>query len=215
MAFDIGNTLSNIGGGALNAVIIIIFVLVVVSIVGALAWSYFKTKRYKEYICIVWSRNGFGQLQQNFDNAGVFMDRKTNNIRLFLKNANVGLCPDDIPYLPGAKGQKYIYLYRKGLKNFFFLRSDVQMDFVNIKVGEEDVNWAVNSYEKAKKLFTSNMFLQYMPFIALALVSIIILVMFIYLFKDFKVLRDVATALQAAAEAMRSASAGTTIIPAG
>jgi hypothetical protein len=215
MAFDIGNTLSNIGGGALNAVIIIIFIIVVCSIVGALAWSYFKSKRYKEYTCIIWSRNGFGQLQQHLDHAGVFMDRKTNNIRLFLKNANVGLCPDDIPSLPGSKGQKYIYLYRKGLKNFFFLKPDVQMDFVNIKVGEEDVNWAVNSYEKAKKLFTSNMLLQYMPFIALALVSIIILVMFIYFFKDFKVLKEVAQALQAAAEAMRSASAGTTIIPAG
>lgn len=214
MAFDIGNTLTNVGGGAVNVVVIVIFAVIVLGIVGALAWSYLRAKRYKEYTCIVWSRNGFGQLQQHIDHAGVFMDKKTNNIRLFLKNANVGLSPDDIPYLPGPQGQRYIYLYRKGLKNFFFLRPDVSMDGVNIKVGEEDVNWSVNSYEKAKKLFSASTLLQYMPFIALAFVSIIILVMFIYFFKDFKVLREVAVALQAAAEAMRTASAGTTIIPA-
>jgi hypothetical protein len=107
-----------------------------------------------------------------------------------------------------------VYLYRKGLKNFFFLRPNVQMDKVDVQVGEEDVNWAANSYEKAKKLFSASTLLQYMPFILLALVSIIILVMFIYFFKDFGVLKEMAVALQAAAEAMRQASAGTTIIPA-
>lgn len=214
MAFDMGQTLANVSSGTLNFTIIVIFVVVVCSIIGVAAWAYFRAKRYKEYTCIIWSRNGFGQLQQHIDNAGVFMDRKTNNIRLFLKNANVGLCPDDIPYLPGSKGQKYVYLYRKGLKNFFFLRPNVQMDKVDVQVGEEDVNWAANSYEKAKKLFSASTLLQYMPFILLALVSIIILVMFIYFFKDFGVLKEMAVALQAAAEAMRQASAGTTIIPA-
>jgi hypothetical protein len=213
MAFDFSSTLKNIGSGALNATVIIIFIVVVCVIIGVIAWWYFNQKKYKEYTCIVWSRNGFGQLQQNLDNAGVFMDKKTNNIRLFLKNANVGLCPDDIPYIPGSKGQRYVYLYRKGLKNFFFIRPNVQMDSIDVKVGEEDVNWAANSYEKAKKLFSSSMLMQYMPFIALAFVSIIILVMFIYFFKDFGVLKDTAVALQAAAEAMRQANTGTTIIP--
>jgi hypothetical protein len=213
MAFDLGTTLGSVGGGALNFVIILILGIVVCAIVGAVAWGYFQKKKYSEYTCIVWSRNGFGQLQQNLDHAGVFMDRRTNNIRLFMKNANVGLCPDDIPYLPGTKGQRYVYLYRKGLKNFFFLRPNVQMEHVTVQVGEEDVNWAANSYQKAKTLFTSSVLLQYMPFIALAFVSIIILVMFIYFFKDFKVLKEVAASLQGAAEAMRQASSGTTIIP--
>ena len=47
------------------------------------------------------------------------------------------------------------------------------------------------------------MFMQYLPFMMLAFVSIIILVMFIYFFKEFDTLKDVAIALKEAALATR------------
>lgn len=212
---DIQSWLQGAATGSLNATIIIIFAVVVLGIIAVGIIFYMREKRFKEYTCIIWHRDGFGQLQQTIDFAGVFVDSKTNNKRLFLKKADVGLSADNIPYLTGAKGKKYIYLYRNGLKNFFFIKPNVQTDNITLQVGEEDVNWAVNSYERAKRLFTSSTLMQYLPFIALAFVSIIILVIFIYFFKDFKVLKEAADALAQASQYLAAANSGTTVIPAG
>jgi hypothetical protein len=125
----------------------------------------------------------------------------------------VGLSPDNIPFLTGPKGKRYVYLYQRGLKNFLYLKPNVRAEGVSIEVGEEDVNWAVNAYERQKKLFTGNVLLQYLPFIALVFVSLIILIIFIYFFKDFEVLAEMAKALKEAAQAFAQAKAGTAIIP--
>lgn len=211
---NLEQTLTDFTSGTLNVGMIFIVFAVIIIIMGIGFYFYFQTQRYKQFLCIIWYRDGFGQLQQTFDNAGVFIDGKTNNKRLFLQKADVGLCPDEIPFLTGNKGKRYVYLYRKGLKNFFFLRPEINMDGVKIQVGEEDVNWSVNSYEKAKKLFSATTLLQYMPFIALAFVSIIILIIFIYFFKDFDVLKEVALALAEASKNMANAGTGTAVIPA-
>lgn len=206
-------SLASYGNGALN-VLLIGFLLIVVVAFSALAVILWKrNKRYSEYKVIIWFRDGFGQLQQTFDSGGVFVDKKTSNKRLFLRRNNVGLSPDNIPFLTDPKGKRYVFLYQRGLKNFLYLRPNVRAEGVSIEVGEEDVNWAVNAYERQKKLFSSNMLLQYMPFIALVFVSIIILIVFIYFFKDFHVLADVAKALEGAAQAFAQAQAGTAIIP--
>ena len=46
----------------------------------------------------------------------------------------------------------------------------------------------------------------------LILTTLIILITFIYFFKDFDVLRDVAVALKEAAQAISQANSGTTVI---
>lgn len=212
---DINAFLSTAATGGLNATILIVFVIVVCAVIGVGFFYYFREKRFKEYTVLIWYRDGFGQLQQTIDYGGVYVDQKTNNKRLFLKFADVGLSADNIPFIMGNKGKKYIYLYRNGLKNFFYIKPTVNVDSVTLHVGEEDVNWAVNSYERAKKLFTASTLLQYMPFIALAFVSIIIMIIFIYFFKDFKVLKEAAQALAQASQYLAAANSGTTVIPAG
>ena len=79
---------------------------------------------------------------------------------------------------------------------------------MTIIITEEDVNWAINSYERQKKIFQSSTLMQYLPFILLAFVSVIILVMFIYFFKDFAVLRDVAIALREASVSLGQSQNG-------
>jgi hypothetical protein len=81
-----------------------------------------------------------------------------------------------------------------------------------LNVGEEDVNWGVNAYERQKKIFGSNALLQYLPFIALGFVSIVILIMFIYFFKQFSVLKDVALAFESAARTLAQANGGTVVL---
>lgn len=214
MAF--GDTIASVGFGALGTIIIGFVIFVVVAVIGGLYYMNYKRKLYSAYRCIVWERDGFGQLRMLFDDAGIFIDRKSNNKRFFMKRANVGLEPDNIPYLPGSDGKKYVFLLRTGLKNFTFIKPNIgPTGTVVLKVGEEDVNWAINSYERQKKIFQSNTLLAYMPFIALAFVSLVILVIFIYFFRNFDTLAQVATSLDHAAQAMAQATSGTTVLPAG
>jgi len=205
-------TLTGVASGALNIGILVGVVLIVGGLVIATTVLLLKWKKFSQYECIIFEKDGFGQLKYKTDMAGIFVDSKTKNKRLFLKKNNVGLNPDNVPYLSGKKGLKTIYLYQTGLKNFHYIRMNVTDKF-DITVGEEDVNWAINAYDRQKKLFNQSLLMQLMPFIALAFTSIIILIIFIYFFKDFAVLKDVAIALKEAAQANAQASSGTAIIP--
>lgn len=80
-----------------------------------------------------------------------------------------------------------------------FFKPTVKDDQDEMIVGDEDVNWAINAYDREKKKFISQTLLQYMPFIIIGFVSICILIMIIWVLKQFDVLKDVALALQAAA----------------
>lgn len=204
--------LAGLGNNVLTFAILTISILIFGGIAIGAYYLYSKWKKYQQFTCVIWERDGFGQMTETYDQAGVFVDLKTKAKRLYLKKNKVSLNPDDIPYLPG-KGKKVIYLLRTGLKNFYYIKPNIQTDDINFSVGEEDVNWAINDFERQKKMFDQNALLQYLPFIALAFVSIIIVVIFIYFFKDFAVLRDVAQGLKEAAQALAQAQTGTVVIP--
>jgi len=194
-------SVASVTSTALNIGIMLLGGLLFCGIVGGALWLYLKKKRYSEYKCVVWERDGFGQLNETYDKAGIFVDNKTKNKRFFLKKANVGLNADNVPYIPSKR--KIVYLLRTGLKNFQFIKPNISNPSINLDVGEEDVNWAINAYDRQKKLFNQNILMQYLPFIALAFTSIIILIIFIYFFKDFSVLKDVALALKEASQAQQ------------
>ena len=169
-------------------------------------WAWMKKKRFDEFDVVIWTKDGFGQIVQKVDKAGVFLDRKTMNKRFYLKFANVGLDPDNVPYIV-QNGRKKVYLQQVGLKNFKFIKPNYTDDEIKFEVGEEDVNWASNSYERQKKIFGDNKLLQYLPFIILAFVCLVILILFIYFFKQFPVLKETALAFKEAAVALAQAQA--------
>lgn len=208
MAIDI----ATVGGNVLNFAVMIFAIIFIGALVGGFVFLYLRYKKYSQYKCVIWERDGFGQMTERYDMAGIFVDKKTKNKRFFMRKAKVGLDPDTVPYIPsGAK--KVVYLLKLGLKNFFFIKPDIKEADISLSVGEEDVNWAINDYERQKKMFDSNTFLQYMPFIALAFTSIIIVVIFIYFFKEFDTLREMAVAMTEAAQSIAQAKAGTVVIP--
>lgn len=190
---------------------IIVSIIIIAAIVGSLI-LYLGYRRYQQFNCIIFEKDGFGQLSRNTDQAGIYVDKKTNNKRLYLRKSNVGLDPDQIPYVIGPGSRKTIYLYKDGLKNFHYLKFKIDDKKFEIDVGEEDVNWAINAYERQKKMFSNSLLMQLMPYIAIAVVSIAILIIFIYFFKDFDVLREMAVALKEASIAFAQAQSGTTVI---
>lgn len=205
--------LAGLANSAITVVVLIVVALVVLAIGGLGVWAYLRWKKFQQYRVIIWERDGFGQLQETYDRAGIFVDGKTKNKRFFLRKANVGLDPDQVPYLPGGKN-KVVYLYRTGLKNFRFIKPRIQEKSMSLEVGEEDVNWAVNAYERQKKLFSNSIWMQIMPYMVIAFVSIVILIIFIYFFRQFGTLQQTAVALHEAAQALAQASGASIVIPA-
>lgn len=211
MAFDVGTITSNL----LNVGVMIGAVLLVVSVL--IVATFFVIKRFKfgQFKVVKWTTDAYGNTRETYDSAGIFVDAKTHNKRFFLLKAKVGLDPDNVPYVMGKGGKPVVYLLQTGLKNFRFIKPRIVDGAYSFAVGEEDVNWAINAYERAKKTFNQSKLLQYMPFIIIGFVTVIILVIFIYFFRNFDVLKDVAVELNEAARQIAMARSGTLIIGGG
>ena len=190
---------SGVGSGLLNIAIMLSIVLISALITFGVFKLIQYQKRYAEFTVVIWEKDGFGQFRQTFDKGGIFVDKKTNDKRLYLKKNRVGLDCNNIPYLPDHKGKKYIFLLKTGSKNFRYIKPNATNEVFNFTVGEEDVNWGLQAYAKQKAVFGQNNLLQYLPYIALVIVAVIIMVIFIYFFKNFEVLREVAVAFENAA----------------
>lgn len=210
-------SLSGVSGTALNIFILIIIVIIVIAILTSLFYFWHVYQKYSEFDCIIYSFDGFGKAYASKDKAGIFVDGKTKNKRLFVKKHNVGLDPDNVPFIV-IDGKKTVFLLKTGLKNFRFLSLPLSKEklenenIFSLKVGEEDVNWAINSYERQKKIFMQSTLMQLIPFLTIAFVSLIILILFIYFFKEFDTLKEVAVAMKEASRTLASAQTGTTVV---
>ena len=194
------------GSGAVIALLVIMAIIVI-------GWLLYDKhiRRYQQFKCIIWQKDGFRQLTQKYDDAGIFVDKDTQKKRLFLKRARVGLSPDNTPFITGGK-KKTIYLLQTGLKNFKYIKPVISDGHIKFSVGEEDVNWAIFDYEKQKKKFAQSWIVQYLPFIILAFVCLIILILFMYLFKQFSTIKDLIVELQTLAKIVAAAKSGTAVI---
>lgn len=196
--------LTSLGGNALSITIMLVAMIVVGALMIVVTMFYLWWKKYQQFKCVIWERDGFGQLYESRDDAGVFVDKKTNLKLLFLKKNKVGLDPNNIPYIP-SKGRRTVYLFRRGLKNFVFIKPIIGEKQVQIRMGEEDVNWGINAYERQKKLMSQNLFLQYMPYIMIVFTTLIILIIFIYFFKGFGDLKEFGVQMYETAKLARGA----------
>jgi hypothetical protein len=208
---DILPTLSGLGGSAFTLLVLIVTGLVLVVIVVAILLAILNARKYNQFKIIVFQKDGAGNTVPMTDKGGVFVDGKTGNKRLFLRDAKVGLSPDNIPFLVVGK-EKWVFVLRTGLKNYRYIYIEFENELFHFKVGEEDVNWALNVYEAQKKRFATGWLAQYMPFIIIGFTSIIMLIMFIWLFNKLGMILEIAQAMQKVAESLAQAT-GTTIIP--
>lgn len=204
--------LSIVSNVLLNAAIIsgsvfIIGVVIIIAVKVFLDWKKYNT------ICIIFKRQTGGVPIMSKDMGGVYVEKKTNNKRFFLKHNDVGLNPDDIPYIMNSKGQKIVFLLQTGLKNFRYLNINIPKTWeFMIEVGEEDLNWALNAYERHKHIFGKTLIDKLLPYIGMAIVTVFVLALFAMIMRDFGVLRDVAEAFKQAAQAFAQAKSGQSII---
>lgn len=212
MELDMGGIFGSLAGKGLNVVYILVSVVVAGAFIAAIIHLYKNWKRYQEYQVVIWEKDGFGQLTHSYDNAGIFVDKNTQNKRLFLQKNRVGLEPDNIPFLLKPDGKKVVLVLKTGLKNFAYIKPIIDGGLIKFNVGEEDVNWALNAYESQKKRFANNFLKEYMPFIILGLGFLIMLILFISILNKMSLFLDIARELKAVAELLVQARAGTTVI---
>lgn len=204
--------ITQLGNNAVSMLILVLAGLVLVALIGGILFAIMQSRRYKQFKIFIWQKDGFGQLSQRIDEGGIFVDRKTGNKRLFLKDNKVGLDPDNIPFIPTSKGLKVVYVLQTGLKNFRYIKPIFDDNLIKFSVGEEDVNWAVNSYEAQKKRFNSNWLAQYFPFIVLAFSFIILAILMVTIFNKLPMIKEIAVEMKGVAELLVQARTGTTII---
>jgi len=149
----------------------------------------FKYLRYKKKV-IYFYKEGDKELKRGEDKGGVFLDKKTNSKRFFLKKMDSSLDADSIDKSTFCD---IVFLWKKGEKSFAPLEFNIDdnKNLLNLIVGEEDLNWALNTYEREKKRHDrTSLLLQYAPYISLLVVAMVFLVVFIYFFKRLDVLQS-------------------------
>lgn len=191
-------------------IIIAVILFLVIAVIGFIRYK--NWKRY-DIICFIIERASGGIPIISQDTGGVYVDGKTNNKRFYLRKNDVGLDPDNIPFVLNSKGQKVVYLLRFGLKNFKYINISLPSDNTYVmQVGEEDVNWAVNAYEKYKKVFGQSLLDKLLPYIGIAIFGMIALGIVFVLVQKFEVLQQLAVTFKDIAIINAQASSGTTVI---
>lgn len=206
-------TVTQLGSNAVSMVVLVVAGLILVAVLVGIIMALSQTRKYNQYKLVIFQNDGLGHVTWRTDDGGVFVDGKTGNKRLFLKNSHVGLEPDNIPFIPTSTGKRIVMLLQTGLKNYKYINPTISTDLINFTVGEEDVNWAINEFEASKKRFNFDKLAQYMPFIILAFCFIVIAIMMVSIFQKLPQIKEIAVEMKAVAQLLAQARTGTTVIP--
>lgn len=193
--------LGAVGSGALTLALVLSVIVFTGGIIFFIVWIVKKQKQYSGYKIVVYEKDSFGKVHEWYDRGGVFVDPTTNKKLLFLKKGNVGLSCDAIPYVPGPKDQKIVYLFKYGEKNYRFVRLEAPTQKLEFVVGDEDVNWAANSFIKAVKYFNKESFFDKWGAPLLMMLGMMILAfIFIYFFKKLDALQTFGGSIDSASQ---------------
>lgn len=203
-------TLQGVGNVALSITLMILSIIFTIIGVWAISFLLSKKKKFSQFKIIIFNSDAFGKSRLKFDKAGIFV--KNKNKRLWLQKNKVGLSCDNIPSITSNK-KEYVFLLQTGLKNFRFINPNIAPPLIKFRVGEEDVNWATAEFDGVVKKFSQKWLEKYLPFIIWGFSMMVILIIFIYFFKEFHVLKDVAIAFQEASKNLILAKTGPIIIP--
>lgn len=211
----------NIGGIAnsiISVVWMIIQLLIVLGITGGIIYYIFRVKRYNIQTVTIETDPETGTIRGvTLGKGGTYVDSKTKNKRFFLKGTNVGLDPDKCPELPvfnagSMNPKKVVFMVKSGFKSYRYLRpyitQDKQFDF---SVGEEDVNWGINAYQKQKALYGQSFWDKLMPYMGVIITSVFMFLIVIYVFKQLPQMKEILLVLKDIVDGLAKAKMGTVI----
>lgn len=209
---DIANLVPKVNTASLlNGVLTTLAIIITIAIIGILVVWWFKKRKYGQYKIIIWEKDSTGNTHEYYDRGGVFLDKKTGFKLLFLEKQKKGLNPNNIPYVisKDRKGRlvKTVYLKKIGVSNLVYCEMKLDNEDVNLKVGEEDVNWASQEIETIKRQYNKeNWLTKLAPYILFIITIMIVMIVLISLFNKFGVIEQASANLQKVAESNERAT---------
>ncbi len=213
MAVDISTFIPN-SSALIGILIVVIILLVVLALVITGAIMYANSKRFNILVDVFYQPKGSRQPIKKHDSAGIFVNKKTNLKRFWLKKHKIGLNPDNVPFIINETGHKVVTLWQDGLSSFRYVVVNITDNpGLHFAPGEEDINWAIATYQEFKRLFDNNTswFDKYGAAALFTVVIVVISIILIVLFQKFEVLGQVASSLDSAAAKLAEANAPTVI----
>lgn len=174
-----------------------------------------KQMKYNIPVEILDTNTETGVPLHKIDSGGIFFDRSSGMRLFFLKKHKVGLKPDEIPYCQTEwngffKKRKKVYLYQLGFKSFAYMKPSISNPSLMLTVGDEDVAWAELAIERGNRLFLNTLLQQMLPYIGLMILSLVLIVMTVYFFKNLGSLETLVDKLGILTDKLNAG--GTTII---
>jgi hypothetical protein len=217
LGFDLGTMATstlNTGG---SAIILIICVLAAVAV-------FLMIKRAMKYDTpveiIEIDKSGIVYTK---DVGGIFFIKQQR--AFWLRKHKVGMNPDTVPYvrtlgknsrLKFWMKQKQVFVFQTGFKEFAYIDPVVKDDRIQLRIGDADVSWAINTFEIAKKMQIKEWYTDVLPYIPLIIVGIIMLIIVIYMFKSFPEIKELISAVGETAtklgDAAEKCNAGSIIV---
>ena len=189
------DVLGNIAAIGTTVGMFLIFFIVIL-IVGFAGYMYVtKVLAYKMKVRYFYS-DAQGNTKMGTDKGGIFARYKI--IKFWLKKHKVGLDVDKVKFIE-IGNQKIAYFVKKGQKSFRPVEFAVDTDKIEMKLGEEDVNWGITQIQMEAKRFDWKSFLsEYGAMIMWIVFGMFILIAIIVILNKFEVLQSVAEELHLA-----------------
>lgn len=183
-------------------ILTVVLVLTIITLLMFLARYYLKFRAFK---VVIWKQDAAGNIQLDYDRAGIFTNKRTNAKKFWLQKNKVGLDCDKVPFIRDHKNKRVVYLLQGGTKNFkFIVPTFAKDDILYFDVTEQNVNWAIDAFKMAEATFNNKGLLDYMPYIITGIAIVCIMILMIYVLQNFKIVAEVATSMEHAASTMAS-----------
>lgn len=140
------NSMLSFGFSSLLIVAVLAILLTVMGI--SLYLYYMRIYRYKQYKCVIWERDSFGNTVETLDDAGIFYDNAVGMKCLWLKKNKVPIDSTRLWYVQGKT--KTLYFIKCGNKNLKMIHPTVKESALSFDVGEEDLNWGLYEFRMDK-----------------------------------------------------------------
>lgn len=204
----------NVNTGQVQMVVITIITLLIVCGIGIAIFFWVRhKKRYGQFSCVIWEKDSLGNRIEKIDKAGIFLDKKSGNKLFRSWKYKIKVDPDLVHY--HYKGNnKVAYFLQTGINVFKPVKINISDNpGITYKLGEVDINWGLDEFNRYARIYqTQSLFLQYLPYMMVAVAGIIIIIMIYIVLQKFDVLASVAESLKAAASEINMARSGTTVI---
>lgn len=170
------STMSKIGDVLLN-ILIIVGVVGILAMLAYFGWIWFrKWRAYHQYKVLIFSKNILGHFEYDWDSAGIFLDKALNAKRFYLKRGKSSLSADNVPIIRAGR-KRLVFLRKISSKNYRFIYPTIKDDKVQFLLSEDDVNWALEEYETAKKRWFLSWITEWKGLIIMVLVFTLIVVL--------------------------------------